>query len=389
MGAGRQSKAQLVEALGILAQTGQPPADWTHVFDVGSGSFLRFFVDESLGMTAYGEGGSTVRLIEGPYGSGKTHGLRLLGETALAAGHAVSHVEMSRNMGLVFWDKVVRRILQSVTLHENGEVIHGLKNIILATDVKTSKLAEFRPDRMPHAGLATAMSNLLRHRTLDHEQKALLGQFVEGDRVTVGAFKLRGIEDVKGSLNSRNAEAFLYTALEGIRALGIPSTLITLDENERTLQRGLRGPSAAIKGAANRLRRLLDACAAEDIRGVVVCLGVLPGFVQECVAVYPALGARLLVPLPETSNRAWRGIVLRIANLNVHGTDDRAFADAAVRHFSDVCQRHCGTDRQAIEALLTKAADSAIERDAGPGHRRTFIRRLATVVLQHLDEAIA
>ena len=207
-----------------VAQHGVPGLRSAEVLDVGSGPFLDYFSREILdGLVA--RGGATCRFIEGSYGAGKTHLLRLLQARGLGRGMAVCWLELTQVLRLEDWDQIVRHILQTIEIEVDGQVIRTLPAIleVLAPEFDDDPLDRFRELHVPHPGFKNAMLRVIGEVREGCAPTTSTRGFLLGERVTVTALAADGVRDVRYPLSKRNAEATMATVLTGLYHLVFPA----------------------------------------------------------------------------------------------------------------------------------------------------------------------
>lgn len=369
-------------ALETMATSGVPPTAHLDIFDVGSGPFLDV-VERELFDGLVGQGAATCRFVEGPYGAGKTHLLRLLTQRALDRGMATLSAELSADLSVDKWDTVTRFILQRMQLHDGDRVVTGLPAVLRA--IGTRSIDQERVFRMPapHPSFRNAMLLGLRPDKLTLEAASLLERYLEGQRVAAGRLRSTGIRDVKDPLSSRNAEHVLNTALMTLYGLGVPGTVLAFDETERTLVTHGYAASRRVVVAANLMRRMIDACPTGRVFGALVVFAVLPDFLERSAMAYPALGQRLRTRLT-VDQTPWRSPVLRVDDVGIV-SDPYAFLEQAATRFSGIPNGLGDAGRRSLQAELVRAGEAILENHAGSGYRRPLVKQLAALTLAKME----
>ena len=372
--------AAVREALEQVAQYGIPGQAGAGVLDVGTGDFLAYFEREILA-DLVARGGATCRFFEGSYGAGKTHLLRLLGDRAAARGLAVVQTELSRDLGLEDWSLITKYVLEHVELRVAGEPVRSLPAILSALGrTGLAGLAALKRAALPHAGFRAAMLRAVGEPSLP----PLLDLYLRGEKVGAGQLKRAGIAGIKDPLSRRNAEQVLNTVLSGLYQLGVPGVLLLFDENERTLVSDRAALSRRLQVAANLMRRLIDGCTTGGLVGAVAVFAVLPGFLENCTRLYPALGQRLEMARESGLAPAWRGPVLPVQAVNTTSEPEEFLAQAAgvvARLVGD-----CGGATDGLAETLRAEGAGVLLEHAGAGYRRPLMKRLAALALARLDE---
>lgn len=370
--------------LGIetMAAYGLPHADSVEYFDVGTGKYLSYFEKEILD-DLVSKGGATCRFFEGAYGAGKTHLLQMLTKMGLRKGMVVAQIDLSQAIGLEDWGLITKYILKNMTAVINGFRVRSLPDILFALgDTGNIDLNNLNNTNLPHSGFRNAMIQALRAPTNLEEQAWLkLRQFLMGERVGLPELKRLGLFGIRGNLTSKNAELVLKTVLKGLYLIGLPGTMILFDENEKTLVTNKLIPPRKIKVGANLIRRLIDGCTTGVMVGAVVIFAVLPGFLENCSMVYPALHQRLNIV--ERRNRpAWRWPLVPV-NLTSTIGEPEDFLEQAIKMFEEVITL-CGGNIVELRPELQTIGQSVLENNAGLGYKRDLMKQLAIAVTRRL-----
>ena len=364
-----------------LVEYGLPPGRQARHFDVGTIAFIDSFSDEVLdGIVALG--GSTFRIFEGAYGSGKSHLVQLIEDAGLSRGYAVVRIDLSEGLTLRNWDSITRFILENLVIVAEGEETRGIFNILerMGTQFSLDTRA-FLDSTLPHPGFKAAMSKALESEGLSVDARKRLGNFLHGQRVAAYSLRQVGIDRVKEPLSGRNSELVLQTILSGLHLLGLSGTILLFDENEKTFSKQRPVPMW-VRTTANRLRRLIDACFNGGLVGTAVVFTVLPEFLGDASLAYPALGERLRLVRTGPYPFAWRWPVLPIEEINQSRSPDE-FLSGAVDMFTGVVKELDGT-LEGCECELFEEGQTVLEQNAGTGYRREMMKRLAAVALDRV-----
>ena len=368
-----------------VAQYGTVGGEGAGLLDVGTGDFLAFFEREILD-DLVARGGATCRFFEGSYGAGKTHLLRLLGEVAAARGMATVRTELSRDLGLEDWSLITKYVLEQVEVRVGGETVRSLPAILSALGgTGLAGVAALKRAALPHAGFRAAMLRAVG----DPSPPAPLVRFLRGERV--GAVELRraGLAGIKDPLSRRNAEQVLNTVVSGLSHLGLPGTILLFDENERTLATDRAALSKRLQVAANVMRRFIDGCTTGGLVGTVAVFAVLPGFLENCTRLYPALGQRLEIGRggdlagEGVTAPAWRWPVLPIEAVGSTPAPE-AFLDGVAGRLERLVVE-CGGAADGLGEVLRAEGSGVLAEHAGSGYRRPLMKRLAALTLARLD----
>ncbi len=368
------------DAIEQVAQYGTLGSSNAGLFDVGTNRFISFFDSEVLDDLIL-SGGSTCRFFEGGYGAGKTHLLHLLEELAIARGMAIARTELSHDLPLEDWYTTTKYLLQQITIISHGQEVRGLPSIIAnLRETGQAKVESLRAASLPHAGFKRAMLIASQESGVSLS----LTRFLLGERVNNSQLQRDGYKGIRDPLVQRNAELVLETITGGLFHLGVQGTMLLFDETEKSFVSNRLIPSTKVRVAANLMRRLIDACSTGRLVGTVIGFAVLPGFLENCARVYPALGQRLEMARGEDIVPAWRWPVLPIEALSA--TKDRDdFLQLASRRIVELVN-HCGGQGSSLEARLVSEGRSILVAQAGSGYRRVLMKRLASIAAEHLEE---
>ena len=367
------------DALEQVAQYGTLGSARAGLFDVGTDPFISYFESELLDDLVL-TGGSTCRFYEGGYGAGKTHLLHLLEELAVNRGMACVRTELSHDLPLEDWHSTSKYLLQNLSIIDQGREVRGLPNILsVLRETGRVQVESLRSASLPHAGFKRAM--LLASQ--DPEVSLSLTRYLLGERVSASQLQSDGYRGIKDPLAQRNAELVLETVTGGLFHLGVPGTLLLFDETERSFVSNRAFPSTKVRVAANLMRRLIDGCTTGRLIGTVIVFANLPGFLDNCAHVYPALGQRLEMMRDRDIVPAWRWPVLPIDALtSTRGRDD--FLQQAAHRITLLVQ-HCGGQASYLEERLLSQGQDVLALQAGSGYRRVLMKRLAAIAVEHLE----
>jgi hypothetical protein len=374
--------AAVRDALEQVAQHGIPGHAAAELLDIGTGPFLEY-VERELFADLIAEGGATCRFFEGSYGAGKTHLLRLIAARAAARGMVVVQTELSRDLGLEDWSLITRHILERLEVTIGGTTVRSLPDILSASGRGgLSGVAALRRAHLPHAGFRAAMLRAAGEPTLPQPLRA----YLLGERVGAAQLKRAGVAGVKDPLSRRNAEQVLSAALGGLHHLGLPGTVLLFDENERTLASDRAALSKRLQVAANMMRRFIDGCTTGGIVGTVAVFAVLPGFLENCARLYPALGQRLAMARDPNHPPAWRWPVLPVEAVGAAPTPE-AFLDGIADRLAALVAAS-GAPADDLADAMRSAGGEVLAEQAGAGYRRPLMRRLAALALARMEARV-
>ena len=378
-----ESNELLISALEQIASFGTAPQNATHLVDVGTSRYLEYFNKEII-EDIVSEGGATCKVYEGVYGSGKSHILNLLRESAFDKGMVVASTDLSQAMSLTDWKLVTEYILQNMEMRIDDQIIRSLPEILAALgkyDI-SSNIKLLKKEYLPCSGFVNAMIYATQKENLDQQAWELLKQYLLGYKVSVALFRNCGLRGIKGNLTQRNSEYVLKTVLGGLYYLGVKGTLLLFDENEKTLTNNSNVPSKKNKIAANLMRRMIDGCSNDLMIGTAVVFAVLPGFLENCNMSYQALGQRINIVRNSLHRPAWRWPLIPIEFINLAKTPED-FLVHAIKVYIDIVKK-TGGNVSNLESEMTLKGQKVLEVNAGAGYKRELMKVLSNIALERL-----
>jgi len=376
------------DALEQIAQYGVLGDGNPWLIDVGSDAFISCFEREILDDLVQ-HGGSTCRFFEGSYGAGKTHLLRLLGETARAHGMVTARMDLTHEIGLDDWRLIAEYVLSNLEVTIGDVSARGLPDILSAFAASgEANIEALRAAHLAHTGFQAAMIRAATATpSATRAMPPVLRSYLLGSRVSLSALKHGGVRGVKDPLVSKNAEQVLSTVLGGLFHLGLPGTLLLFDENESSLFSKRAIVPRKLQAAANIMRRLIDGCTTGELVGTVAVFAVLPGFLDTCAQQYPALGQRLEMPR-RVSEPSWRWPIMPVTSATSL-PEPEDFLEAMLGHFQQMLQ-DSGCDLARVERIVDQMSaegETLLASQAGSGYRRPLMKHLATLALGVMEEA--
>lgn len=325
-------------------RSGLPPRRFASHYSVGHERFLRGVRRRLL--DAPSDRGR-IRFVSGSWGSGKTHFLRLLQETAFDAGFLVSSVELSSDQApfnkfeLVF-SEIVRsitspsmyerddvavaapfgRVLEEALLSDSetgGETIHAV------LDSKRDALMAATEIDIDVRRLVAAYWDTFAAETEDtgalEERRGLLLQWFAGEGHATTFRKEFGLQK---TVKRENARLILGSLVALIRHLGHQGLVVLFDEAETTHSTMRK---SNLRQAHNNLLALINGI--EETNGALLIYASVPEFFTDertGIKVYGALAQRIGQPKdapPRAVDRIW--------NIDELAHDEADFALAARR----------------------------------------------------------
>ncbi len=285
-----------------MGETGQPPERGALAVNVGTDALLDLLRDEYL-VPMKSEGrNSSFKLVQAPFGGGKTQFLHSLREVAWELGFVTSLVGVSPK-ACPFDDarKIYLEVVRNVELPPadfDEERRPGLDEVL-------RRVAEERAERYgAQAFLAwlreefsgESIGSRAFHRACwlfmdavvqgDGDQEELFRSFLFGEKLTASEL---GPYQVREQLETGNAYRFLKSLVQVLRALELPGVVLLFDELDRVMSL----PVKKRRAIGDNLRHMMDDCGQASLPALLWVYAVPPEFMRVIVPEYPALQQRL------------------------------------------------------------------------------------------------
>lgn len=295
-----------------LGQGGLPPLRGIRHINVGTDRILGVLEQEYF--QRHLRDGASFKLVEGYYGSGKTHFLTCVRELAwdhdfVAARIELSPVECPFDDPVAVYRAVARGITPPPVPGSTDEPLPGFADLIRDTMRARfdALLAEHDGDEIEARKLAQAWIRSALQRAWCESASyraavvAIARSEVGGPDATpveawiagepVPASAVRGL-GVYESITRTNGFLMLRAMVQMVRALGYAGTMIAFDEGDRNLSVS----RSRARTIADHLRQLIDLCGRHELPGTLLLYAVPPEFRRDVVSEYPALKMRLETP---------------------------------------------------------------------------------------------
>lgn len=365
-----------------MGETGQPPERGSLYVNVGTEDVLELLREEYLVPIRESGRNSSFKLVQAPFGGGKTHFLHCLREVGWREGFATSLVGISpEECPFDDTQSIYREVARRLELPPSGEDEESEPGIdvVLRTlieqrvaeygeeTVRTWLTDEFARARVDNRAMRRA-AEVFMTAVLDHddEKEDVAAAFLRGEDVRREELvPLR----IREQLESKTAFAFLRALVQVLRALDVPGVILLFDELDRVMSLSVKRR----KAIGDNLRQMIDHCGQATLPALLWVYAVPPEFLTTVVPEYPALEQRLrgaaefssssplgpvidLDHLPLAPAELFKRIGLRLLEL---------FEVAHATEFDHDLQHHN------IELLARSMAEEALES----GTRRTFVKR--------------
>jgi hypothetical protein len=370
--------------LAQMGENGKPPEHGISHVNVGNETYLKLFHDVYVEDLVRVMEGSSLKLVQGIYGAGKTHFLFCVRDLCwrsdlLTAFVTLSPKESPFHRPLAIYRSVAQRI--ELPRGDVGEQTRGIDDVIrhdlearLAADGKeaTRRWVDATLARAPLArhSFRDAVVGLMR-ATLDgdDERAQRLAAWLRGEELTVAQAKAANVFEVP---SNENGFAMLRSLVQLVPLLGHEGVVLLLDEAERRLSVESK-PTKASAEAMDHLRELIDLCGREELPRTLILYTVTPAFVANVLPLYPALQQRLGQPIQFLSAHNPKAPVI---DLEVLDLEPRQLLVELGRRLLRVARRayDWSPDEAIVQANLERLAALVVDEQLEVGHRRFFVK---------------
>ncbi len=370
-----------------MGETGQPPERGSLFVNVGTEEVLELLREEYLEPIRESGRNSSFKLVQAPFGGGKTHFLHCLREVAWREGFAtamvgISPAECPFDDTVSIYREVARR-LELPPANEDEEPEPGI-DVVLRTLIEQRVDAygeaavrswiseEFARARVDSRAVRRA-AELFMTAVLDHddELEELCGAFLRGEDVQRDELYPRRIRE---QLESKTGFAFLRALVQVLRALEVPGLVLLFDELDRVMSLSVKRR----KAIGDNLRQMIDHCGQATLPALLWVYAVPPEFMTTVVPEYPALEQRLR-GAAEFSRTSPLGPVIDLDHLPL--APEELFRRIGMRLF-EIFQRAHGDQLDATlqEDNIALLAEVMAEEALESGTRRTFVKRVVQLL---------
>jgi hypothetical protein len=376
-------RIQARRILSQMGENGKPPELGIAYVNAGNESYLRVIESAYIQDLICATEGSSFKLVQGTYGSGKTHFLYCVRDLAWRHGLltvfvTISPKECPFNRPLAVYRAVAQRIESP---HGAGEPTRGLDDLIRRC-IELRADAYGDDDTRAWVDTAIARAPFTRHSfrdavagfaraVLDGDEPGArrLGAWLRGEDVTLSEAKLAGVYEVPGN---DNGFGMLRSLVQLVPRLGWQGTVLLLDEAERRLSIDDK-PTKALSETVDHLRELIDLCGRSELPRTLVLYAVTPAFTEHVLPLYPALQQRLGAPIQFLGPNNPKAPVIDLEALDLEPR----------KLLLEVGKRLVAVARQAydwspgermVQANLERLAAIVTEEQLEVGHRRFFVR---------------
>ncbi|MFQ5654617.1 MAG: BREX system ATP-binding domain-containing protein [Planctomycetota bacterium] len=372
-----------------MGETGQPPERGALRVNVGTGETLDLLREEYLLPIREAHLNSTYKLVQAPFGGGKTHFLHCLRETAWREGFVTALVGVSPKEcpfdELEGIYQAVARELEAPPQDDMSPAERGIGEILRAEVARRRKqhgddeIREWLTTELARAPIenlsfrraaALFMEAVLRE---DIERETILEEWLRGERVGRREVHPFGVRD---ELSERNAFSFLKSLIQLLNVLDAGGLLLLFDEIDRVMSLTVRRR----RTIADNIREMIDCCGQSRVPGMVFVYAVPPEFMTNLVPEYPALEQRLR-GAPLFSRRSPLSPVIDLDRLPIDAEEllwqiGGKLLELHGESYGDVLEAK--TQEGNLRLLAREMAASQLES----GVRRTFVRCAVALLLE-------
>ena len=376
-----------LQARRILAQMGEngkPPELGIGYVNAGNESYLRVIETVYIQDLICVAEGSSFKLVQGTYGSGKTHFLYCVRDLAwrrrlLTAFVTISPKECPFNRPLAVYRAVAQRIERPRVA--SGEEIRGVDDLLrhcVEQRVADDGADETRAwiDRVLARGQFTrhsfrdAVAGFARAVVDAAEPDARrLGAWLRGEDISLAEAKLAGIYEVP---SNENGFGMLRSLVQLVPRLGWQGCALLLDEAERRVSVDDK-PTKALGETVDHLRELIDLCGRSELPRTLILYAVTPMFTEHVLPLYPALQQRLGAPIQFLGPNNPKAPVIDLEALDL---EPRKLLLEVGKRLVDVARLayDWAPADKVVQANLERLAAIVTEEQLEVGHRRFFVR---------------
>jgi hypothetical protein len=370
--------------LAQMGENGKPPEVGIANVNVGNETYLKIIDDVYVQDLVRTVEGSSLKLVQGIYGAGKTHFLFCVRDLAwrsdlLTALVTLSPKESPFHRPLAIYRAVAQRI--ELPRGPEGEQTRGIDDVI-RHDLEVRVAVDGKEATRAWVDETLARAALARHSyrdavvgfaraVLDGDGETVqrLGAWLRGEELTLSQAKAANVFEVP---SNENGFGMLRSLVQLVHRLGHEGLVLLLDEAERRLSVEAK-PTKATAEAMDHLRELIDLCGREELPRTLILYAVTPAFTANVLPLYPALQQRLGQPIQFLSLHNPKAPVI---DLEVLDLEPRRFLIEVGRRLVRVARRayEWNVDESIAEMNLDRLATFVVDEQLEAGHRRFFVK---------------
>lgn len=378
------TKSQARRILAQMGENGKPPDSGISHVNVGNESYLKIIDETYVQDLVRATEGSSLKLVQGIYGAGKTHFLYCVRDLAwrsdlLTALVTLSPKECPFNRPVAIYRAVAQRL--ELPRGPEGEETRGIDDV-LRRDLEEQVAAAGAGATRAWVDERLARAPLVRHSfrdaavgfaraVLDGDEATArrLGAWLRGEEITLSEAKAAGVYEVP---SNENGFSMLRSLVQLVPRLGHEGVALLLDEAERRMSVEAK-PTKATAEAMDHLRELIDLCGRDELPRTLILYAVTPAFVEHVLPLYPALQQRLGQPIQFLSAHNPKAPVIDLEALDL---EPRRLLVEVGRRLERVARRayDWAPDPAIVAANLERLAATVAEEQLEVGHRRFFVK---------------
>jgi hypothetical protein len=370
--------------LAQMGENGKPPELGISNVNVGNETYLKLIDDVYVQDLVRTVEGSSLKLVQGIYGAGKTHFLFCVRDLAwrsdlLTALVTLSPKESPFHRPLSIYRAVAQRL--ELPRGPEGEETRGIDDVV-RHDLDARVAAEGKEATRAWIDATLARAPLTRHSFRDavvgfaraiidgDDEKALrLAAWLRGEELTLSQAKAANVYEVP---SNENGFGMLRSLVQLVHRLGHEGMVLLLDEAERRMSVEAK-PTKASAEAMDHLRELIDLCGRDELPRTLILYAVTPAFTENVLPLYPALQQRLGQPIQFLSLHNPKAPVI---DLEVLDLEPRRLLVEVGRRLLRVARRAYAwaPDETIAEVNLERLAAVVAQEQLEVGHRRFFVK---------------
>ncbi len=289
-----------------MGSVGQPPERGALFVNVATEGILDTLRDEYLRPIKRSGRNSTFKLVQAPFGGGKSQFLHCLRELAWREGFCTALVGLSPkecpfDQPASIYREVARRIelpVEDFDVAPNPGLDRLLRQLADARidEVGAAAFGEWVKGEFHRANIESRSYQraigLFLQAVIDSDEDLaqLVGDYLLGEELP--ASELAPLQ-LREAFSDTVGFRWLRSLAQSLVALRLPGIVLMFDEMDRNMSLSVKRRRAM----GDNLRQMIDYCGQSMLPGVVWCYAVPPEFMDTIVPEYPALAQRLKGPM--------------------------------------------------------------------------------------------
>ncbi len=371
-------------------ESGNPPEYGFQYFTAGLDAYLNTLEEEYL-KTFIKDGGSTFKMVVGPYGTGKTHFLYSIRELAWKYNYVVSYITLSvestpfHKLEQVYREIVVNLGTPPLEKHYFEGYEKGIDVLIknwyhnkyndFFSKLKTredtlEELARYVDELGTYE--STSFKNAIRHAFLnlakDNEENfSLILQWLKAENPPKNALKEFRIYD---KVDKGTAFRMIRSLVQWIRDIGYSGIVVLMDEAEITPSLSSKEKNVLL----NNLRSLIDECGHTTFRNSMWIYAVPDEtFLEGRSQIYEALRQRLAVVFEGDLNPS--GVKIYLEDISPDTIALLREIGEKLAQIYEVAYQF-NFDKEILEPSIESIAQDAYKNRFSVGYKRVFVQNV-------------